>query len=171
MAPWRCFENRVHFNVSLIVDKVDVAFSQDAKPTMCFTFWTGFHVYLRHVMNCLKAGVGQVHWAIYTRVHEHTHSHTCTHANGDISLSKIEKQIWNHGGDFCLVDLVFLFCQWTLNWCVTVSDFSFSNWRWRTREVILLPTLFLQITTELFWFGFVFHEPRFVKNRFPYWSI
>lgn len=61
--------------------------SRDAKPTTCFTFRTSFQLDLRHIMNCRKAGVGQVHGDIDACTHKHIH------ANTDISLSKIEKQI------------------------------------------------------------------------------
>lgn len=174
MASCGCFENTVAFILTCLLQLLLIK-SIWLFPWMlsqhCVSHFELAFTFIWDVMNYLKAGVGQVHWGIYTRTCEHTHSHTYTHANVDISLSKIEKQIWNCGGDFCLVDFVFLFCQWTLNWCVTMSNFSFRNWRWRTREDTLLPILFFQITTELFWFGFVFREPTFVKNLFPYWSI
>ena len=102
---------------------------------MGFTSWTSFQLYLRHVMTrdelsegrCGTGSLRYLHgaegWCMHARAHMHTHTHTHTH----ILISKIEKRIQNHGGDFCLI-----FCVLPVN----------------TEPMWLHPTLGLEMRDE-----------------------
>lgn len=116
--------------------------SWDAKPTTCCTFRTSFQLYLRHKMNCLKAGVGQAHWDICACTRKHTH------ANTDISRSKIETV----EGIFISLILFLRFAS-VPRTDVTRPNFRFRNCGERTCKVIWL--LYYSPNTHWAFFGYV----------------
>ena len=118
MAPCRCFENQVPFNVSrgVIVDRIDVAFPGCQAHS-------GFHILnplstLCKTRDELSEGrhrTGSLrNLPIHTHTHtlslslSQTHTHTHTHTHTYIPVSRIKKQIWNHGGHFYLIDSGFV---------------------------------------------------------------